>query len=107
MPNPISITPAEISRFFVGKFLSLPPKLKPNKEFIKVINVINKAGLRMRFPYKESEIPAEKASILVAIPISNRHIKPMQEGLLSLESKASLINLIPKKTNIVKTIKLA
>ena len=62
------------------------------------------AGFNILFPYNASEIPAEKASILVAIPINNKHRIPIQVGLSFLLSNASFINFKPKNTNIVNKI---
>ena len=103
-PKMIRIVPARISMLLVGIFLHLPPSMKPKDEFINVITVINNAGFNILFPHKAKEIPAEKASMLVAIPINNKQPIPMQQGLSFLLSKASLMNLIPKNTKIVQTI---
>ena len=75
-PSIIRIKPANIPRIFVEKFLSVPPKLKPKIELIKVIRVIIKAGFKTVLPYKDKDIPAENASILVAMPIKNKHFLP-------------------------------
>ena len=107
MPSPISIIPAKISKFLVGKFFNFPPSLKPKSELMKVITVINIAGFRILFPDSKREIPAEKASMLVAIPIKSRHIIPIQHGSFLFLSKASFINFSPKNTKIVNTIALA
>lgn len=107
MPNPIKITPAVISKTFDGKFFNIPPSLNPKSELKKVISKINIAGFIILFPYKASEIPAEKASILVAIPIKKRHAKLIQQILFVLVSKASLINLKPKTKKMVNTIYFA
>ena len=103
-PKQIRIIPDIIPKIFVGKFLSLPPSMKPKKEFRHVITVIKRAGLKMVFPYNASVMPAEKASILVAIPIRSKQANPMQHGFLGLLSKESFINLIPRNAKIVKTI---
>ena len=80
MPRQIKINPAIISKLFVGIFLHFPPRINPSEEFINVINVISNAGFRILFPYKAKEIPAEKASMLVAIPINNKQTIPIQQG---------------------------
>ena len=80
--------------------------MNPKFEFKNVISVIKIAGFIILFPYNDNVIPAEKASILVAIPINRRQVSPMQRGLFELLSKASLINFIPKNRKMVKTIKL-
>ena len=103
----IKIIPAEISMPFVGKHLHFSPRVYPNIEFINVMTVIKIAGFNILFPYKDRLIPAENASMLVAIPISNRQVIPIQFGVCFFVSKASLMNFIPRKTNIVNTIKLA
>ena len=72
--------PAEISSHFVGRCFNLPPIINPENEFIKVIKAIKTAGFKMRFPYKARVTPAEKASILVAIPTSRRHPVSMHSG---------------------------
>ena len=61
-----------------GSCLNFPPMMNPSAEFINVIVVINNAGNKILFPYKDNEIPAEKASMLVAIPINNKHPIPIQ-----------------------------
>jgi hypothetical protein len=90
--------PAKISMLRVGMFFNFPPKAKPKPEFIMVMPVINKAGFKILFPDNSKEIPAENASILVAIPINSRQVIPIQLGLF-FSSKASFINLKPKNTN--------
>ena len=107
IPSMISIEPDNISSVLVGIDLSFPPRQKPNNELTNVIIAINKAGLKILFPYNEREIPAEKASRLVATPIENRHARLMQIGFSLFLSKASFINLKPRNTNIIKIIKLA
>ena len=59
------------------------------------------------FLLNKSVTPAENASILVAIANKNKHNKLMHKGFDDFLSKASLINFIPKKTKMVKTIYLA
>lgn len=66
---------------------------------MKVTNAIKIAGLKIKLPYKDNVIPAEKASIEVATPIKNRVFKSTQTFLhLSMPdfSFASVINLKPK-----------
>lgn len=48
--------------------------------------------------------PATRASILVAIPIEIRHLRPMQHIFSSFCSNASNINFNPKIKNIAKEI---
>ena len=61
MPSPISIIPAKISKFLVGKFFNFPPSLKPRSELMKVITVINIAGFRILFPDSKSENYSERS----------------------------------------------
>ena len=107
IPRITKIIPAKISMPFDGKHLHFSPMKYPREEFINVIAVIKIAGFNILFPYKDKLMPAEKASILVAIPISKRHVIAIQFGVCFFVSKASLIHFIPKKTNIVHTIKSA
>ena len=100
----IRITPAAISSHFDGRFFNLPPSQNPRFEFKKVINAIRHAGLRILLPYNDNEIPAENASMLVAIPINSRHDKLIQTVLIFSFSKLSFINRIPSQTKITKII---
>lgn len=87
----------------VGIFFNFNPNENPNRESKNVIIPIKAIGFRILFPYKESEIPAEKASILVATPIRNRHAKLIEDGVSFFEN-ASFINFNPKNVNITNTI---
>ena len=69
--------------------------------------MINKAGLKIWLPNNDNVIPAEKASILVAIPTSKRHFKSMQTGFPFYSSNASFITFAPKYVKIKNTIKPA
>ena len=84
--------------------MSFPPRPKPRREFINVTTPIKMAGLSILFPKSDNEIPAEKASILVAIPTSKRHLRSMQSCFSFSFSKAYFINLTPRYVNIAKTI---
>ena len=68
MPNIKSKAPAATSKYFVCICFSFPPTKNPMLELIKVIPAISNAGFVIKLPYKEREIPAENASIEVAIP---------------------------------------
>lgn len=78
----IRISPAVISSHFEGRCFSFPPNLNPRHEFRNVIDAIRHAGLKILFPYKDREIPAEKASMLVAIPINKRLVILRDTALL-------------------------
>ena len=97
------MSPANISKPFEGIFSKNFPEIKPRHELMKVIKPINSIGLSMPLPDKYNEIPAEKASILVARPIKTRHVRLMHDGFF-FASKDSFINFSPKNTNIVKII---
>ena len=73
-------------------------------ELTNVTKAIKSAGLKILFPKRESDIPAEKASILVAIPTNIRHFISRHNCFFLSDSKASLINLIPRYTKIKNTI---
>ena len=103
-PKNMSIIPANISRYLDGNFCNLPPRVKPKIELINVINVIKIAGLSILFPYKERDIPAENASILVAIPIINKQRIPIHRILSFCFWQASIINFAPRYANIKNTI---
>ena len=92
----VNLVNIKISKNFVEIFLRLPPSMNPKFEFKNVISVIKIAGFIILFPYNDNVIPAEKASILVAIPIKSKQIIPMQLGLFLFLSKASFINFRPK-----------
>ena len=96
--------PEDISSALVGKFLSLPPSENPKIELKKVTAVIKRAGLRMWFSNSESVIPAEKASMLVAIPTKSRHFRSMQSCFSFFVSKASIMNLAPRYVKMRNTI---
>lgn len=96
MPNPMRIIPAMISKNFVENLRIFSPIKNPKFELINVIKAINNAGFMMRFPYNDSDIPAENASMLVAMPISNRHVKSIQRGFCLLGLHASVINFSPR-----------
>ncbi len=82
----------------------MPPIVKPKIEFIKVTKAINKAGFRMWLPNSDNVIPAENASMLVAIPTNNKHLKSMHNLCSLFGSKASSIILHPKYMNIKHTV---
>ena len=107
IPIIIKITPAKISMYFTGMTRSFSPIINPILEFINVIIPISSAGFKIVFLLNKSVTPAENASILVAIANKNKHNKLMHKGFDDFLSKASLINFIPKKTKMVKTIYLA
>ena len=95
-PSIIRSIPAAISSPFVGRCFSFPPKKKPREEFTNVTKAIRRAGFKIRFPKSESEIPAENASILVAIPTRSRHLMSIQSCLDFSFSNASRMNLTPR-----------
>ena len=99
--------PPKTLSFCTEKFLSFLPAKNPILEFINVITAIKRAGLRILVPHRESVIPAEKASIEVAIPIKIKHFKSMQADSGSIFLFDSIINLNPKYEKIKNTIKSA
>ena len=107
IPKQINNIPAKISKYLVWRCLIFPPVQNPIFELINVIKAIKRAGLRILFPYRESEIPAEKASIDVAIPIRNKHFISIHNSFFLSGELASIINLKPRYEKIKNTIKSA
>ena len=97
------MSPANISRPLEGIFSKNFPDIKPRQELINVINPINNTGFSIVLPDNDNEIPAEKASILVARPINNKHTRLIHDGFF-FDSKDSLMNFKPKNIKMVKII---
>ena len=100
----ISKIPPKISMPFELNFFKQKPLENPKNEFINVtipiVIALNNNGVFV----KDNVIPAENASILVAIPINNKQTKPKHNFFSCFFSKASIINLKPKYVKIRKTI---
>ena len=106
-PNAIKSKPAKTSNPFVGRCFNLPPNAKPKIELAKVTKAIRSAGLSIQLPNNDKVIPAENASILVAIPTKIKHLKSIQSCCSFSLSNASIIIFTPKYVNIKNTIKPA
>jgi hypothetical protein len=104
MPSAINIIPDEISSFFRGNDFNFPPRIKPIAELIQVIVVNKIAAFAILTSYNANEIPAENASMLVAIPIRNKHKTPIQLGTIGLSLRDSRMMPIPIVINKTHTI---
>ena len=81
--------PANISIYLHEKPFNFPPNAKPKQELINVTKAINIAACSIGLSDKARVMPAEKASMLVAIPIKNKHNSPRQVGFSFLFWHAS------------------
>lgn len=73
--NIIKINPPIISKYFALKFLKKFPSQYPKFELINVTTPINIEATIIGLFVKESDIPEDRASILVAIPTKNNDFK--------------------------------
>lgn len=89
MAKAINKTPPSISSDFEPNRFKTNPPANPKNELAKVIrpiaNTLNNNGLFV----KDKVMPAEKASMLVAIPISNNVFKSTHNSLFSSFLNAS------------------